>query len=122
VIKSYRIFYEQKASHQYTKINRDAANWEDNQSNYYSLHPVLIDIFSYGTMTKDTKCAYQSNKRKRRTKLSLYLVETREIFSWGKRVERYSLRFIVSLTFLTLSLTTCFIQKNYTNIVKLGYY
>ena len=28
----------------------------------YSLHPVLIDIFPYGTMTKATKCAYQSNK------------------------------------------------------------
>ena len=26
----------------------------------YSLHLVLIDIFSYGTMTKSTKCAYQS--------------------------------------------------------------
>ena len=28
----------------------------------YSLHPVLIDIFPYGTMTKGTKCAYQSHK------------------------------------------------------------
>ena len=28
----------------------------------YSLHPVLIDIFLYGTMTKGTKCAYKSNK------------------------------------------------------------
>ena len=61
-------------------------------------------------------------ERKRRTKLSLYWVETREIFSWGKRVEGYSLRFIVSFTFLTLSLIICFIQKIYTNIVKLGYY
>ena len=28
----------------------------------YSLHPFLIDIFPYGTMTKGTKCAYQSHK------------------------------------------------------------
>ena len=28
----------------------------------YSLHPVLIDIFLCGTMTKGTKCAYQFNK------------------------------------------------------------
>ena len=61
-------------------------------------------------------------ERKRRTKLSLYWVETREIFSWGKRAERYSLRFIVSLTFLTLNLTTRFIQNFYTNTVKLCYY
>ena len=29
---------------------------------WYSLHPSMIDIFSYGTMTKDIKCAYESHK------------------------------------------------------------
>ena len=29
---------------------------------YYCLHPVLIDIFPYGTMTKGIKGAYQSHK------------------------------------------------------------
>ena len=28
----------------------------------YSLHSVLINIFSYDTITKGTKCAYQSSK------------------------------------------------------------
>jgi len=43
---------------------------------YYSLHPILIDIFAYGTMTKDNKCAYQSNK------CNTYFLLVLQCFNW----------------------------------------